>query len=190
MKARYESSVTAPKLAHFEWQEPEGENDLNKFRDIVTMGCTILAIYPEGECSGPPFDFLYTVGFYLNLEHPEFLIKGILSEAAGKMLNSLFDYVEGGARVRDGEGIRYDLGDGEIRFVAKTFPLDRYFDYLSWGCWFYRSLLWNVSPIAEHKFPVLQLFWPDKHGSYPWDEACDPRVRALQTPIAVNPDDT
>ncbi len=185
MLGRYESSVTAPKLPHFEWQEPEDEKDLKDFRDIVTAGCTVLMIYPDEAGGGPPFDFIYTVGFYLNLQHPEFFIKGILSDAAGTMMNSLFLHVEDGNHIKDGTVVHYDLGDGEIKFVAKTFPLDRYYDYMGWGCWFYRSLFWKISPIAVPKFPVLQLFWPDAQGLYPWDDGCDPRVRAIQTPVEV-----
>jgi hypothetical protein len=65
--------------------------------------------------------------------------------------------------------------------VARLVPQEYYFDYMRHGSWFYRSLLWKVDPIAEHKWPVLQLVWPDPNGLYPWDEGCDPRAREIQT---------
>jgi hypothetical protein len=101
------------------------------------------------------------------------------------MMNDLFHYVENGNRLKDGDTIRYDFGEGERTLVAKVFPQGRYSDYLGWGCWFYRSLFWKVAPIAEHKFPVLQLFWPDPNGLYPWQEGCHPKVMEVQTPIAI-----
>ena len=188
MKARFESSITAPRLAHFEWQEPDDDADMRNFRDIVRDGCTIIMIYPDEAGGGPPYDFIYTVGFYLNLLHPELFIKGLLGEAAGNMMNALFKYVEGGRSLKDGDSIRYDFGEGEQKLVAKAFPKEGYFNYLGWGCWFYRSLLWKVAPIAENKFPVLQLFWPDRQGYYPWQEECDPRVRQIQTPTTNETD--
>ena len=181
MNARFVSSVTAPKLEHFEWQEPDGEEDLARFRNIVTQGCTILMIYPDAAGSGPPYDFIYTVGFYLNLQHPEIFIKGLLSDVTGDMMNDLFRYVESGRKLKDGDTVRYDFGEGEKKLVARAFPQEKYFDYLGWACWFYRSLLWKVAPVAEHKFPVLQLFWPDAHGFYPWDEGCHPAAKQIQT---------
>jgi hypothetical protein len=185
MRAPYESSITTPKLEGFEWQEPDGEEDLASFRHIVKDGCTLISVYPDEAGSGPPFDFIYSVGFYLNLQHPEIFMKGVLSGKAGEMINSIFRHVEAGNTIKDGDTVRYDLGDGDKKFVARAFPIDRYFDYLGWGCWFYRSLLWKKPPVAEHKFPVLQLFWADSSGRYPWDADCDKRVRDIQTPIPL-----
>jgi hypothetical protein len=181
MKGRFASCVTMPKLEGFTWPEPDGEHDLARFRHIVNDGCTILMIYRDEAGSGPPFDFIYTVGFHLNLQHPELFIKGLLGDSAGTMMNALFRYVESGHRIKDGDTVRYDFGEGEKKLVARTFPEEKYFDYLGWGCWFYRSLFFNVAPIAEHKFPVLQLCWPDPHGFYPWDEQCHPEARRIQS---------
>ncbi|MBK8039166.1 MAG: DUF4262 domain-containing protein [Verrucomicrobiaceae bacterium] len=116
----------------------------------------------------------------LNLGRPEFFIKGSLEESAADMMNALFRYVENGNTINDGDTVRHDLGYGEVRFVAKSVAQDRYFDHLGWGCWFYRSLIYKESPLFEHKFPVLQLLWPDKHGKYPFEEGCDPQASKLQ----------
>src|SRR6266446_4281163 len=105
MEPKYKTSITAPKLPGFEWQEPDGEKDLKNFKDIVTHGCTILMIYRDEAETGPPYDFVYTVGFYLNLQHPEFFIEGLLGVSAGDMMNSLFRYVESGHRIKDGDTV-------------------------------------------------------------------------------------
>jgi hypothetical protein len=184
--ARYLSSLKSPKLASFEWQEPEDDKDRSSFRDILTAGCTILMIHDDESAPAPPFGLIYTVGLYLNLGHPEFFIKGALDDSQANLMNSLFQYVEAGNKISDGDSVRHDFGNGEVRFVAKAFPQNRYFDYLGWGCWFYRSLLFKVSPVCEHKFPVLQLFWPDAVGKYPFEEGCDERVVKMQALDAVS----
>lgn len=180
---RYIASLKSPPIKGFEWQDPEDDQDRGSFRSILTDGCTILMIHPDEAASGPPYDYVYTVGFFLNLQQPEFFIKGLLSNSAGRMMNDLFKYVEQGARIKEGDTLRYNFGEGEKKLVARYFPQRRYQDYLGWGCWFYRSLLWRQDPVGEHKFPVLQLFWPDRRGLYPWDADCDPKARAIQTPV-------
>ena len=42
--------------------------------------------------------------------------------------------------------------------------------FLGNAAWFYRS----------PDFPVLQCFWPDAQGRFPWDPACDPDWRQDQ----------
>ncbi|HWB59514.1 MAG TPA: DUF4262 domain-containing protein [Chthoniobacteraceae bacterium] len=188
-QAKYKDSVKSPKIPGFVWQEPENDHDVKLYRDITVAGCTILVITPDSiEDPNPPYDFVYTVGFYLNLSHPEFFIKGVSGNCAGNMMNQLFAYVESGHKIEEGHTVRHDFGMGEKKLVAKLVPQEVYFDYLGWGCWFYRSLIWNVSPIAEHKFPVLQLFWPDPNGFYPWDANCNQKVREVQT-LVPQPDE-
>ena len=52
----------------------------------------------------------------------------------------------------------------------RNVALDYYRDYLVWAIWYY-----NGEP-----FPVLQCFWPDRDGHYPWDPACAPGIVELQ----------
>lgn len=181
LDAKYKDSVATPKIPGFKWQEPENDGDIKSFRDIITVGCTILEILPDDvENPKPPYDFVYSVGFYLNLIHPEFLIKGVSGRSSAHLINQLFSYIASGHKIENGHTVRHDFGIGEKKLVAKLVPKELYFDYLGWGAWFYRSLLWNVQPLAEHKFPVLQLFWPDPEGFYPWDANCNPKVREVQ----------
>ncbi|MDD5260924.1 MAG: DUF4262 domain-containing protein [Methylacidiphilales bacterium] len=179
MDARYKNSVTSPRIPGFVWQEPQDSRDLSIFRDITTHGCSVLQITPDDTNPDLPYDYCYSIGFYLNLGHAEFLVMGITN--IGNMMNDLFSYVETGHSVADQHSIRYDLGRGEVQFKARPVPQERYFDYLGYGCWFYRSLLFKAPAVAAHKFPVLQLCWPDKNGYYPWEPACDPRARQIQT---------
>jgi len=184
MEAKYQDSIKFPKLAGFEWQDPENDWDMTLYRDIVRQGCTILQITSDEGKPDINSEFVYSVGFYLNLKHPEFLIMGILGDSVGNFMKSLFHYVESGKTISEGHTVRHDFGTDEKKMIAKWVSRERYFDYLGWGCWFYRSLLWKVRPIAEHKFPVLQLFWPDKNGFYPWEPDCNPVAKRVQTLVS------
>jgi len=184
MEAKFRDSLLSPKIAGFEWQEPDGEGDRNIYRDILTEGCTILVIEPDEHRPDLQSDFAYSIGFYLNLLHPEFLIMGASGNAAARLMNWLFASIESGKRIKENDTVTCDLGKGDRKLVARLVSQERYFDYLGYACWFYRSLLWKVPPVAEHKFPVLQLFWPDPAGLYPWEPGCDARAREIQTLVA------
>ena len=92
---------------------------------------------------------------------------GLSGDVTAPLLNWLFAYIEEGKVIKEGHGVRCDFGLGEKRLEARAVPRDRYYDYLGWACWFYRSLLFKVEPLMQPKFPILQLCWPDKAGRYP-----------------------
>ena len=176
MTARYMDSLKNPRIPGFEWQEPQDDGDRKMFRDILDHGCQVLAIQP-GKNSP---DFSYSVGLYLNFLHPEILIMGMSSQACHKAINQICREADAGKIVKAGEQ-RSDLFEvpRPVRFV----PVDkkRYSDYLGYAVWFYRSLLYRVEPRMEHKFPVLQVMWPDKNLIYPDNPKCDQIVRDVQT---------
>lgn len=178
--AKYQSSLSAPKISGFAWQEARNKADRDIFREILTTGRSILTVTPGAPRPGVSCDLAYSVGFYLNLRHPEFLIMGISGDESARLLNLLFAQVEAGDHIFEDQTLTHDFGHGETNLVAKFVPQERYADHLEYACWFYRSLLWNAPPIATHKFPVLQLFWPDAAGLYPWHPTCDPKVRKMQ----------
>ena len=179
MAARYIDSVKNPRIPGFEWQDPEDDSDRKMFRDILEHGCQVIAV--EAGPKSP--DFAYSVGLYLNFLHPEILIMGASSQACHKAINQICQEAAAGRIVEEGDE-RTDLFEvaRPIRFVPVA--KERYFDYLGYAAWFYRSLLYRVSPPMEHKFPVLQALWPDKNFLYPDSPNCDENVRKAQTLVA------
>lgn len=175
MTAPYIDSLKNPRIPGFEWQEPEDASDRKMFKDILEFGCQIIAVEPG---TNSP-DFSYSVGLYLNFLHPEILIMGISSQACHKAINQICREAAAGKLVVAGDE-RSDLF--EARRPVRFIPVDkeRYFDYLGYASWFYRSLLF-APPTLEHKFPVLQAVWPDQSLHYPDDPKCDQRVRAAQS---------
>ena len=174
--AKYLNSLKSPKVAGFQWQEPDDDKDRRLFRDVLECGCHIVAI--EDSPHAP--EFCFSIGFFINLQHPEFFVMGMSSNTAGRIINRLFRSVEGGHRFSEDEKIA-DLFDDERLGILKPFPKSLYFDYLGYACWFYRSLTFFPPPL-EPKFPVLQLFWPDKAGRYPFEAGCHPSAVAAQVP--------
>gem|GEM_PF-2988345 len=51
-----------------------------------------------------------------------------------------------------------------------------YREYFGWAIWFYE----------KDPFPVLQCFWPDRDGHYPWNPECPSEIALLQ-PLLFKP---
>lgn len=179
MEPKFINSLRHPKIEGFEWQEPENQYDRELYKDILNFGCRIVQVTPDDD-PVPPFDFCYTIGFYLNLKHPEFIILGA-TNLVGRLMNGLFAEIENGKSYGPDDAVTFDFGRGPVDLRLREVPQGAYFEYMGYASWFYRSLLYNVSPLMEHKFPVLQLCWPDPAGRYPWEEECNPKVIAAQT---------
>ena len=116
----------------------------------------------QGEC------FAYSTGLFLRFGQPEIIMFGLPLDDMHRMLNII------GAQMR--EGLRFESGRDfpdildkypcQFRIVDPT----QYREHVGWSIWFYENL----------EFPVLQCFWPDKNGFFPWQAECSPRVRELQ----------
>lgn len=180
--AKYLSSLKAPPIAGFQWQDPDNDDDRHRFRDVLEYGCHIVSV--EDSPYSPPFSF--SIGFYLNLQHPEFFVMGMSTDTAGHFINRLFHAVENGRRFSADEQIPDLFEDGRPAML-KPFPKDLYVDYLGYACWFYRSLTFQP-PLMEFKFPVLQLFYPDKSGLFPFEPGCHPAAVAAQIPKPIPPE--
>ncbi len=152
------------------------------FRDILEHGCQVIAV--EAGPRSP--DFSYSVGLFLNFLHPEILIMGLSSQSCHKAINQLCGEAAAGRVLREGDE-RPDLV--EVLRPVKFVPVDkqRYYDYLGYAAWFYRSLLFRSSPPMEPKFPVLQGLWADKNLLYPDNPGCDENVRKVQTLVPQPP---
>jgi hypothetical protein len=47
---------------------------------------------------------------------------------------------------------------------------NHYRDYVGYALWFYE----------EDPFPLLQCFWSDEEGRFPWEEGCSEYAREAQ----------
>lgn len=139
---------------------------------IETHGWNVTNVFRrEGE-TGPEWSF--STGLFHSYRHPEIVIVGLELDNMQKIVNTIGSEIKNGAKYEPGN----EYHDIFSRCACQFRPVDtgRYRDYLGWAIWFY-----NGEP-----FPVLQCFWPDLQGHYPWDPDCAPGVVALQ-PLLFKP---
>jgi hypothetical protein len=106
--------------------------------------------------------------------HPEIVIFGLDLDTMHKIINNIGDKVRVGSLFEPWN----EYQDIFARCGCQFRPVDPsyYRDYLGWAIWFYKA----------DPFPVLQCFWPDRQGRYPWDPVCDPGIITSQ-PLLFEP---
>ena len=109
----------------------------------------------------PPY--AYTKGLHAAHGHPELLIGGLRPEQRTSLLELAAELVRDGERFRPGAE-SWKLARG---YPARFRPLDP-------------AVAARVAPQLGPDVPVLQLFWPDRAGRFPWVEGSDPAVAEAQ----------
>jgi len=123
-----------------------------------------MVVDPEGDTS----TFAYTIGVRETLRHAEIICFGLKPEVMHAVLNHV------GRRIREqGELLEnrdYDefLESYPVRF-KKVHP-SHFPDYVGWAMWFNKY----------KPFDVLQLFWTDKEGRFPWEVGFNPAWVGIQ----------
>src|SRR4029077_10519779 len=133
---------------------------------IETHGWSVTDVFRrEGE-TGP--EWAFSTGLFHSYQHPEIVIFGLELDNMQKIVNNIGSEIKNGAKYESGN----EYHDIFARCACQFRPVDsaHYRDYLGAAIWFY-----NGEP-----FPVLQCFWPDHKGHYPWDPECSPGLVSLQ----------
>ena len=122
-------------------------------QDVEKFGWHFLAVAGEGDSPG----YVFTIGLWKTYRHPELIVftpgdpmeqSGLLTAVAKRVaVGEVF--VEGKAH----EGL-FGKFSGSLRPVRRFWNAE----FLGTASRFYNS----------HDFPVLQLFWPDPQGLFPW----------------------
>jgi hypothetical protein len=140
--------------------------------DIEKYGWNVTNVFRKGDETGP--EWAYSTGLFCSCEHPEIVIFGLELENMQKIINNIGSEVRRGARFDQGAEYHGIFARCACRF--RPVEAIHYRDYLGWAIWFYEG----------GPFPVLQCFWPDREGRYPWDPGCDSSVSAAQ-PLLFKP---
>ncbi len=87
-----------------------------------------------------------------------------------------------GTKVRSGERMQdwfacNELLEGYI-CIFRNVDRGHYSDYFGYANWYHEG----------HDFPVLQCFWPDRAGRFPWETECAKAVREAQPILATKSD--
>ncbi len=123
------------------------------------------------ESSIVPKHFAYTIGMPTTQNHPELIMLGLSPDAMPTMLNTL------GARIAKGQLFSSVLATPIQGLTCQAKPVHPtwYRDYLGYGLWYH----------GDENFEVMQVFWPDNEGRYPWNADCDPEVIGMQPNLSL-----
>ncbi len=117
-----------------------------------------------------PRHFAYTIGMPTTQNHPELIMLGASPDSMPALLNTL------GARIAKRQPIDSALATPMQGLLCQAKPVHPtwYRDYLGYGLWYH----------GDESFEVMQVFWPDSNGSYPWDADCDAEVLSMQPDLS------
>tara|TARA_R110002073_G_scaffold323204_2_gene500407 strand:- start:72571 stop:73314 length:744 start_codon:yes stop_codon:yes gene_type:complete len=125
------------------------------------------------ESFGVPRYFAYTIGMPTTQAHPELIMIGQQTETMANALNTLGAQIAKGATIEPGADLASPI-DGLV-CQAKPVHVTWFRDYLGYGLWFHGS----------EDFEILQVFWADSEGRFPWDPNCDPEVAKQQPDLSL-----
>ncbi|MCU1270527.1 MAG: hypothetical protein JWN74_1821 [Acidobacteriaceae bacterium] len=133
---------------------------------IETFGWNVTNVFNKEGDTGP--EWSYSTGLFHSYAHPEIIIFGLELRNMRKIVNNVGSAVKNGSRFKPGSEY-FDIFT-KYGCQFRDVSVDHYRAYLGWAIWFYE----------RDSFPVLQCFWPDREGRYPWDPACSAAVVAQQ----------
>lgn len=126
----------------------------DRTRELVAdHGWAVIKV-PEDE-AGP--GFAYSVGLAERFDHPEVVISGLGLDLMHRLVNDAAAVVASGTALQAGSETDALL-EGYPCAVRAASPLS-YDYYFGEAARYYRGRL----------FDVVQVFWPDETGRYPWD---------------------
>lgn len=158
----------------FRYPAPEDDQDRHFLGKVNQKGWHHLAV-PGG--NGEP-GFTFSVGHFLNHNHPELIIVGLKEELASRLLDSAAIRIKGLGKPYLPYRVYTDIADGlEVMFLPVAYP--HYKDYLGFANWFYQTL--------PAPYPALQMVWPDPKGVFPWQSGYDQRFRRAQPLLGEPP---
>ncbi|NQX95615.1 MAG: DUF4262 domain-containing protein [Erythrobacter sp.] len=145
------------------------EMDQRLISNIDEFGCHILWVFdPDGE----DLDFAYSIGFETTLGQPDVLISGLPSSTSKSLINDTLALCREGFELFD--FARTDrLIDG-YDCVFRSIREDSLPDYFGTAFWYYRTQTDLLMTRA------VQMVWPDRSGTFPWEDSFDESFRAEQ----------
>lgn len=132
--------------------------------DISVHGWHVAKI--EGDERVPPWAF--TIGFADTFGHPEVLAAGMALEQLHALLNRIGDLLRAGNRFAP---------DERVHDILERFPCAFKTVHAHWHQPFAGNAAWHH---REGRLALLQCFWPDAEGRFPWEEGFPDDLKPLQ----------
>ena len=142
-------------LEGFKLPISEDDHDIKVLSDVKDYGFHIVWIKTE---ETQP-EYCFTIGLEYSYEHPEIILMGLPIGAGKNIINILGAEIKNGKKFIDSDDY---IKISSQKFMVKKMDPANYGEYIGYFMWFYRSL---KTPPA-----VMQLFWPDESGKFPWDD--------------------
>jgi hypothetical protein len=136
--------------------------------DIERHGWHVVIVPPEDDAPG----WAHSIGLTERFDHPELLVFGSAPQQLGGLVNAL------GARVRAGRTLA--AGD-ELDDVLEGLPFAIREVAPRWVPVFLGNAAWHYQ---REDLAVLQGFWPDRAGRFPWQPGCLREVAREQPQLA------
>jgi hypothetical protein len=143
---------------------PRDDDDRQVLRDVAESGCHIIGVLADE--TGPAY--AYSIGLFHNYNHAEILVFGLEHVLMQSMINGMRDEIRRGRRFIPGSRYSGIISDFDCEFRKVDSSHDH--ELFGYAEWFY----------AKADFPVVQCFWPDKQGHFPWEPGFNPNFIHLQ----------
>ena len=133
--------------------------DAKVLREIHTDGWQITGVLAREQNKGP--DFAYSIGLFHTLGHPEIILFGLPIDVCMRAVNR--DRLD----IRDGKRFQpmavYDhILTPPHSCCFREVDRKHYHGHVGYALWFYET----------DPFPLMQCFWSDENGRFPWDPEC------------------
>ena len=144
-------------------KKPEGHNEFSQrfLKTIDAHGWFVMNVVPRQDDDGDAWS--YSTGLFYHYRHPEIIIFNEPTDLRHSMINSIGDRVKAGEKFEPGKGYADIIGDFDVQF--RSMHPSHYLDWINSACWFYDD--------DPNSFPVLQCFYPDMKGKFPWQRGCE-----------------
>jgi len=126
--------------------------------------------------SKPIPHFAYTIGLWQTCKHPEVIILGLPPSIAETLLDDIGAIVKAGNAMNQYPKLHHNLVENyPVAFFAIDNDLNDevYSEFFGIGKQFYGD-----------RIPILQMIYPDKFGSFPWQDGCSESVIAAQPALS------
>jgi hypothetical protein len=141
--------------------------DAKVIGDIQSVGWHVTGVFAHKNETGP--EWAFSIGLFHSFQHPEVILFGLPFERCMDVVNVIGQEVKAGRRYEP-RGEYADILQDPYRCVFREVDRQHYSEYVGFALWFYE----------DDPFPLMQCFWPDKKGLFPWDDGCNDYVKNAQ----------
>ncbi len=155
------------------WPKPQGEHDERCLSDIREHGWHVAKVPAVGDTPA----WCFTIGLHRNYGHPEVITFGLPLNTGHAVLNIAGRGAKAGSRFNCDAPYDDFLDGYDCMFRSVEAKWHRWF--AGYAMWFY----------GGSDFPLLQLFWPDREHTFPWDPSAENWLQSSQ-PLLYETDAT